>query len=141
MTILTVAIINALVFMTKTYKDVKAKKSIGVSANTLLNRFTYEVRKASSVSGTFGISSSSINLVSGATTTIISLDSSKRVVVSVNGISDYLTSSDVTVNSLIFYKLQSTSSKGAIMQFSITNNNISSKTENFETGAITRFNQ
>ncbi len=138
LTVLTVALTNSLVIMTKTYRDIKAKKAIITSANTLLNRFSYEVRRSSSVSGTFGTSSANVSLVYGTTTTIISLESStSRAIVTQNGVSDYLTSSDVTVNSLGLYKLQAT---GTMMQFSITNNNGTPKQENFETSAVIRFN-
>ena len=139
--LLTIAIVNSLVFMTKSYKDVRAAKSIALSANTLLNRFSYEVKKANDLSGSFGSSSSTLSLTEGTTTIIFSLESSSsRVLISTNGINDYLTSAETKVTALTFLKLQATStSKGAVIQFTISNsggNNI--KTENFELSALIR---
>jgi type II secretory pathway pseudopilin PulG len=140
LTVLLVALIQTFSYMLKTSKDIKSEKSIISSASVLLNRFTYEVRRATDVSGTFGTSSGSLTLTFGTTTTIIYLDNStKRAVISVNGAIDYLTSSDITVNSLIFNKLlATTTSKGAYMQLSMTNKFGTAHTENFETSAIIR---
>ncbi len=137
--VLTLAIINSLTIMSKTYRDVRGEKSIITSANTFLNRFEYEVRRSNGISGTFGTTSSSLTLTMGATSTIISLDNTNRVIISVNGVSDYLTSSEVQVTSLQFNQLIATStSAGVLLQFSMKNNFGTPKTENFETGALLR---
>ena len=139
--LLTIAVVNSLVFMTKSYQDIRSAKAITLSANTLLNRFSYEVKKSSDLSEVFGSSSNTLSLTQGSSTVIFSLESSSsRILISTNGIQDYLTSSDTKVTTLTFLKLQATStSKGAIIQFTISNSNGNNiKTENFESSAVIR---
>lgn len=138
--LLTIAVVTVLSRMTKSYKDIRSERAMSLSANTLLNRFSYEVRRATNLSGTFGISSSTLTLTQGTTTTSFSLEaSSSRVLITTNGVQDYLTSSDTRVTSLIFYLLQATStSKGATLQFTISNTSGNIRTENFESSSIIR---
>jgi len=135
--LLTIAVVNSLVFMTKSYQDIRSAKAITLSAN----RFSYEVKKSSDLSEVFGSSSNTLSLTQGSSTVIFSLESSSsRILISTNGIQDYLTSSDTKVTTLTFLKLQATStSKGAIIQFTISNSNGNNiKTENFESSAVIR---
>lgn len=139
--LLTLSVVNSLVFMTKSYRDIRSVKSINLSANTLLNRFSYEVKRANNLSGTFGTATSTLILTQGVNTLIFSLEaSSSRVIISTNGIKDYLTSAETKVTALTFLKLQATStSYGAVIQFTISNssgNNV--KTENFESSDVLR---
>ncbi len=138
--LLTIAIVSALARMTKSYGDIRAERAIALSANNLLNRFSYEVRRANSLSGTFGVSTSTLTLTQGTTTTIFSLEAStSRAIISTNGVQDYLTSSDTRINNLTFLKLQATStSKGATIQFTISNSNGNIRIESFESSSIIR---
>ncbi len=138
--LLVVSILNVFVRMSKTYRDIRAAKSITLSASTVLNRFSYEVKQARDISGTFGVSSSSLSLTRGATTTIFSLGAGNRIAISINGVTDYLTSVDNQVTNLTFLKLlATTTSKGVTIQFTITNNSGTTRhTANFETSSILR---
>jgi len=138
--LLTITIVSALARMTKSYRDIKAERAIALSANSLLNRFSYEVRKANDLSGTFGTASGTLSLVDGTSTTVFSLEaSSSRVLISTNGVQDYLTSSDTEVSALTFLMLQATStSKGATIQFTISNSNGDIRTGNFESSSLIR---
>lgn len=138
--LLVTATVKSLVFMTSSYADVRVSKAIVSSAETLLNRFTYEVKKSNALSGAFGTTSGMLTLTQGTTTTVFSLDNSGRAVISVNGAADFLTSSDVKVTSLVFNQLQATStSKGVTLQVTIKNSSGRTiKSENFEASSLTR---
>ncbi len=138
--LLVTAVVKSLVSMTSSYADLRVAKSIVSSAETLLNRFTYEVKKTTSLSGSFGTSSGSLTLNQGATTTIFSLDNSGRAIISINGTSAFLTGSDVKVTNFTFNQLQATStSKGVTLQLTLTNSSGRTiKSENFEATSLTR---
>jgi|GEM_PF-4885781 len=139
--LLTISVVRSFVYMAKSYRDIRSERAIALSANTLLNRFSYEVRRANDLSGTFGTATSTLSLTQGTTTTIFSLESSSsRVVISTNGVQDYLTSSETRVSALTFLKLQATStSKGSAIQFTISNTKGNIRTENFESSSIIRY--
>jgi hypothetical protein len=140
-TVLTIAVINALIYMSSSYKNVQSARAITASAGTFLNRLSYEVKNANNLSGTFGISTSSLILTKGATTTIITLDTNThRVSISVNNSLDYLTSADTRVTNLTFNRLQATStSLGILVQFIITGGNGKYlKSENFQSSVLIR---
>ncbi len=138
--LLVIAVVKSLVFMTSSYADIRVTKSIVSSAETLLNRFTYEVKRATTLSGAFGTTTGSLTLNQGATTTIFSLDSSLRAVISVNGTTAYLTGSEVKVTNFTFNQLQATTtSKGVTLQLTLTNSSGRTvKSENFEATSLTR---
>jgi type II secretory pathway pseudopilin PulG len=139
--LLTIAVVNSLVFMTKSYRDIRSARAISLSANTLLNRFSYEVKRADDLDGVFGTASSTLTLTKSTSTTAFSLEaSSSRVLITTDGIQDYLTSSEVRVTALTFLKLQATStSKGTVIQFTISNTNgNTTRIENFESSAMIR---
>ena len=136
--LLTIAIVSSLARMTKSYRDIKAERAMALSANNLLNRFSYEVRRSNGLGGTFGTATGTLSLTQGTSTTAFSLESSSgRVLISTNGIQDYLTSSDTRISALTFYKLQATStSKGVAIQFTISNSIGNIRTENFESSCV-----
>lgn len=140
LTLLIGAVTTAMVNVSSSYGIVRGSKGIVSSAETLLNRFDYEVKEANNLTGTFGTSSGSLTLYNGATTTIFSLDSSGRVLISINGSSDYLTSSEVKVTKLTFYVLQaSSSSLGVTLQTTITSLvNSKAVPQNFESTVLIR---
>ncbi len=137
LTVLLIAVINSLSYMMKNYRELKAAKSIAISANEVLSRFSYEVKKANNLSGSFGTSSGTLTLTTGTSTTVFSLNAS-RIKITVNGISDYLTSTDTSVSSLYFYKLNATTtSLGAVIEFTIKSA-INNRTEFFEDTVMIR---
>ncbi len=137
LTVLLVAVVNSLAYMMKNYRELKAAKSIAVSANEVLNRFSYEVKRANNLDGSFGTSSGSLTLTNGTSTIIFSLDS-PRIKVTQDGISDFLSSSDISVTNLQFYKLNATTtSKGSVMQFTMRST-LNNRTESFEDTSMIR---
>jgi len=140
LTMLMTTVVRSMVTITSSYGTLRGTKAITSSAEVLFNRLNYEVKNSLNLSGTFGTSSGSLTLNQGATTTVFLLDSSGRVVISVNGVSDYLTSSEVKVTKLAFYKLQATSTSfGVTMQTTMkSQTDPKVKAENFESTVLLR---
>jgi hypothetical protein len=140
----TLAIMKSFVIIASSYSTIRGSKSITSSAETLLNRFAYEVRSAGSLSGTFGVASGTLSLTDGSTTTSFSLEStSGRPIITVSGAASYLTSSDVTATKFTLYQLQASStSSGVTLQMTLKNTaNKNTPSENFEASAMIRNSQ
>jgi type II secretory pathway pseudopilin PulG len=140
LTLLMTAVVRSIVTVSSSYGSLRNTKTISSSAETLLNRFNYEVKTATNFSGTFGTSSGSLTLSQGPTTTIFSLNGAGRAVISINGSTDYLTSTDVKVTKLAFYKLQAASSSlGVTLQATLQNSkDVKIESENFESTVLIR---
>ncbi len=137
LTILLITIVDSLTFMIKKTRELKAEKAIAISANEFLNRFSYEVKRATNLDGTFGTTSGSLTLTRGTSTSIFSLENS-RAKITIDGISNFLTATDTPITNFNFYKLAATTtSKGVVVQFTITSSN-TSRSESFQATEMIR---
>lgn len=138
--LLLVVVVNSFAYMIKSYRDIHSVKSVAFSADVLLNRFSYEVKKSNNLNVSFSATSSSLILNQGTSTIMFSLEAStSRVLISTNGTEDYLTSPETKVSTLEFYKLQANAtSSGAVIKFRIINPNAVNDIEEFESGAMIR---
>ena len=147
LTIITIAIVNAIVLMAQNYRNVKAYRSIESSAISAIGRMEREIRNATSVNGaqtTYNSSPGSLMLnttdVNGTAITLRFYLSNSKVMMDRNGSSlGQLTSSDSIVSSLIFRSISTTTTSAVKIELTIQSGSTTSYvTKNFYDTAIMR---
>jgi len=135
-TILMVVVVDAFVFMSKTYQELSVSKNIATSAGTLLNRIAYEVRQAKTISvpQTSCINGQTCLTVVGDVTTNFFLSNNQMVV---NG--DALTGTGTAITSFVVNPISTSVSQGVLVRMTMDSGTGSStQTRIFETTVMTR---
>lgn len=146
--ILLVGIINSVLMLTGSYRNVRVSRSIESSAINTMDRIIREVRNADSIDysqSNFGINPSALSLntidESGNSGTVRFYVQGNRVYLQENGVvSGPLTNANVTVSSLVFRNITSTSSTAVKVEMSISSTSTNSVfiTRDFQGTAVIR---
>ncbi len=146
--VLLVGIINSVLILTSSYRNVRVARSIESSAINTMDRIIREVRNAESIDysqSNFGINPSALSLNTvdelGNTGTVRFYVQGNRVFLQENGVlSGPLTNANVTVSSLIFRNIVSTSSTAVKIEMSISSTSTNSVfiTRDFQGTAVIR---
>lgn len=142
---LVLGIINSTVLLSKNYRNVKAIRSIENSAIGAMDRMTREIRDATDIaSATYNTNPGELILdgtdSAGDSETIRFYVSNGRLMLDRDGVNiGQLTQSDVTVSSLVFRSVSTTTSSAVKIEMSISNGSgASAISKNFYNTAILR---
>lgn len=146
LSLFTVLIVNTLLIFSKSWASVKVTKNINLSATSALERFTREVRQATSVSGSsvLAVSPGEVTLntkdASGNPTTIrFYLSGGKLFAQTGSGDSEQLTLSATTVSELTFWKTTVSKSEAIKIKMLITaTEGDKTAVEQFDTSVVVR---
>lgn len=125
--IMTVAVINGLIYLLSTYREFKDSKDLYGSAVSSLERMTGEIREAESINlgeSVFGLSPGRLTLnldsdAHGGTTSEFYLENG-RLLLSEDGVlSGVLNASSTVVTNLVFRRITATHSEGIKVEMTI----------------------
>lgn len=132
-TILSVVVVNSIVFMSKSFYTLRNEKNIALSASTFLNRLSYETRQASA----YSLVGSTLTLTGGESSMVFATSSTNQILL--NGSS--LSIPDVTVEKLLFKQLKTSNSQGLSVELVLSaGNGSNARTQNFQLTTMLRNN-
>lgn len=141
LSVLLVAIVQSLLLLTNSYKNIKAVRSIESSAITAIDRMETDIRGAESINtgnSSFNVNPGVLTITTGATTTKFYV-SNQRMYVDENGVQvGPLTNADVKVTSLIFRSISTTTSSAVKIEMSLQSSYSSALTKNFYMTTVLR---
>jgi Tfp pilus assembly protein PilW len=119
-TLLSIVLIKSLVTVMRTYATAQSYRALQNNGELVLERITREVREADSFSGgTYGINPGTLGLSANGQITTFSVVNG-AVQINDNGTTGILTTSEVTVTSLIFKQITTTTTKGVKVELTLT---------------------
>ena len=143
--VISVVVIQALLYSMKTYSSARAYRTIQRNSETFLNRLTNEVRQASSISATgntFGSSPGVLslrgldNVGSPYTATVSVSGSIPQIAIGSN--TTNLSSSEVAISELIFWKITTANSNAVKIKSTFTTTRAPFITKSFYTTVVLR---
>jgi type II secretory pathway pseudopilin PulG len=133
-TILTVVVVNSLIFMSKSFSGLNNEKMVAQSGNNFLNRFSYEVRQATGLS----VINNSLTLTGGAVGPIVFATSTAGQLTLNNEVISF---AGVTATKLQFKQLKNNVSQGVAVEITLVSGSGSStRSQNFQLTTMLRNN-